>query len=332
MESKHKYIFTTLGIVGVFFVFYIFCTKEVPPPETVASPSQKRTYFSTIPVRMSSANLPCISAIIDGESFSVVLDLGLRGEFSLPRKHLERISHKKLVGTDRIYSFMGNNYLVPFYKVPRASIQAASWREPVIGERCDEYAREIRIIHDKDDPVDEYDGAMGWLLFREMNLLLDFGNGKAVICDGLGTLRKRGYLVDSWVRTPLLIDRGIVECEATTPDGIIRCFLDTGTTCNFLHKEMPGKSMADACLDHNNFVEYSSFKVGETELGPIVLRQVPVRLPISVPVVLGMDFFLNHQVFIDFVEGYLYFSPPSEHIRPTPNSSHTAAIPVKKNS
>lgn len=317
MVSKYRYILTALGIAVAIFTLYGFSTEKIQP-KTIAIAKPKQSYFCPIPLKISSDHLPCVETTIDGESFLMVLDLGLQGGFSLLGKHCDKILGKKLVRTRKMCNFTGNGHLVSCYRVREASIQAASWREPIVQECSEEYEQEQRIFDDEHNYFDDSDGAIGWLLFREMNLFFDLGNGKAAICDGLNTLRERGYCVESWVQKPLLIDRGFIECEATTPDGVIRCVLDTGSTWNLLNREIPGKSKAEACFDPGNFVEYSTFKIGEVDLGPITLRQIPLKYPFPVSIVLGMDFFFKHQVFIDFVEGNLYFSPSIERTTSTP--------------
>lgn len=312
MLSRHGSFFIILGVASALLGFCLFYTNSVPASEIVVSTNQKQKYFCTFPLTISSDNSPYVLTTIDGKSFSMLLDLGLRGQFSLLSKHLEGISSKKLVRTGTICNFRGADHLCNFYTIPKVSIRAASWSSPLIQDRTEQYAQETAIDLDESAPFNQPDGAIGWLLFRDMNLFLDLGNSSAAVCDGLDTLREHGYSVDSWVRTPLLIDRGMVEIEVTTPEGLNRCFLDTGTTWNVLNKELPDTPITKACYDSRNFAEYPYFKIGETDLGPIVFRQFPMKFPIRLPVVLGMDFFLKHQVFIDFKKGYVHISPPND--------------------
>jgi hypothetical protein len=159
------------------------------------------------------------------------------------------------------------------------------------------------------EPSPSEPGRLGWELFYDVNLLVDIKNSKIAICDSLDTLKKQGYAIETFVRTPLILKQGLVEFEAKTPEGILVCMLDTGSTYNLLDSEVAeGKSIERAIWDSDNFLEYSSFQIDGCDFGPVAFRRFPLRLPIHIEAILGMEFFRDHLVFLDFSEGYVYFA------------------------
>lgn len=309
--KRYKWFWAVGGVAAILLCLYVFAS-EIPKPSVVANqrePEQKKWFFF-FPVTFSSINLPCIDARIDGESFSMVLDLGFRGYVSLLSKHLEKISSKKQIGTKQKYNFKGIAHSFNCYSIAEISVGDVFWRNPILEELSENFLAQTRIRkEDSTTPIVYKDGSLGWWVFRRTNLFLDLGNAEAAVGFRLDTLMECGYPVDTWAHAPLLLDRGLVEFEATTSEGPIRCCLDTGSTWNILNGQIEGISVYDACVNPKHFIEYPILMVGETNIGPIVFRQIPVNLPIFIPITLGVDFFLQHQVFIDFREKRIYFSP-----------------------
>ncbi len=55
----------------------------------------------------------------------------------------------------------------------------------------------------------------------------------------------------------------------------MRCLIDTGCSWCMIDKELENKSVQELCYDPKNHVEYSFFKIGEADFGPILFRPLP---------------------------------------------------------
>ncbi len=60
--------------------------------------------------------------------------------------------------------------------------------------------------------------------------------------------------------------------------------------------------------DEDNTHEFTDFNLGQHNLGPIVFHRIPISLPIHIEAILGMEFFQNHIVFLDFEKQKAYIA------------------------
>ena len=94
-----------------------------------------------------------------------------------------------------------------------------------------------------------------------------------------------------------------------TSNGSLRCFLDTGATWNILHAEaLENQSPDHMALDPDSITKISTFQIGGENFGPIAFRTFPVKIPVPIEAILGMEFFLKNKVFIDFANQQIYIS------------------------
>jgi hypothetical protein len=108
----------------------------------------------------------------------------------------------------------------------------------------------------------------------------------------------------------------MLQFEATTPTGSIRCWLDTGATWNILNIESDNNKTAEQLAwDAYNSKNIPIFKINQHDFGPIKFREIPIRFPFHVQAILGMEFFNEHLVFLDFDKNYAYFAkrPLADH-------------------
>jgi len=173
--------------------------------------------------------------------------------------------------------------------------------------------REAIFVQNGEEPSLSEPGRLGWELFYNVNLLVDISNSKISFCDSLETLQEYGYKIENFSKAPLLLDRGLIEFESQTSQGLLRCVLDTGSTFNFLHIELEKAQKIEQILwEDDNIVNYSSFEIDKKNFGPIYFHKMPIKIPIHIDAILGMDFFREHIVFIDFKRRAIYFSNCSD--------------------
>lgn len=237
------------------------------------------------------------------------LDLGFRGDLVMMEQGITQISQKVFVGEKPMYNIRGNKYPEKLYQIPKVEIGGITFIRPIMQEETEEHRKES-IFSQKEEKENlwEDSGKLGWHLFEKSNLLIDIKNATIAFCDSLETLSKNGYAVDQLIKTPLLLERGLVELKTKASDQPLLCTLDTGCTLNFLNRE---GEIEQELWKEENVISYDSFKIEEVELGPILFHQIPIKIPIHLEALLGMKFFKDHLVFLDFGRKTIYFSKNS---------------------
>ena len=179
---------------------------------------------------------------------------------------------------------------------------------------------------EKKQESSDRDARVGWRLFSVFNVFLDCENNKIAFCDSLDTLRKHGYPVDSFVETPILLDRNLIEFEVKTNKGKLRCVLDTGCTLNMLNKDLENGSNEHmifnpdnidqhailnpdnsdlSVFDFKNTYEIPVFKIGKKDFGKTTFTKI--KMPLEIDAFVGMEFLRSKLVFIDFPNRKIYF-------------------------
>src|SRR5579862_1830506 len=211
------------------------------------------------------------------------------------------------------------------FELPKIKIGMMKFFPVPAEEENLEHEEDIILYESNDESSLHFVGTIGWRLFQHFNVLLDCEHSLIALCDSLETLKRRGYLVETFIEAPLLLDRGFIEFEATTELGPLRCLIDTGCTLNMLNKNF------DTLNDHKifgpdnddqyhilnpenknlmhfdviNTCEASSFKIDGNEFGPIHFNKI--QSPLDIDAIIGMDFIDEHLIFIDFIDKKIYF-------------------------
>lgn len=291
-------IFSSIFLLSAFAILFI-CKKKF----SAQHDTQKKQFFALAPIiKFASLGAPCLEIQIEDKAFIMELDLGFRGHLAMSSKFVNEISSKSFLGTKPMYGFRGHAYETNLYRIPEIRIGPLSLWQIILQEECEQSRLDSILVKKTEAPLQREPGKLGWELFYHFNLLIDMNNAKVAFCDGLDSLKKRGYPTDAMVSMPLIEERGLIEFDAITPNGSLRCVLDTGCTWNILNMETK-----EDVSSSKNTVEIESFKIGKQDFGPISFQRVPIQIPIHVEAILGMEFFKEHLVFIDFSQAKIYF-------------------------
>ncbi len=310
---KIKISFLTIFILGILVLFY-YCIPQFfkQNVSTTQKPSKTEnpSLFESISVtEFNPADLPCINIEIEGKKFLAILDLGFCGYISLFSSSLSKIEEKSFVKTISKWGFRGKENISNVYKIPKMSIQNVGFYNPTLEEENESQRKDSILISSNDKPRKEV-GKLGWFLFEKSSLFLDLGHSKIAICDSPETFTNQGYSLNHFTKIPFWDSRNLIEFKITTPNGPICCFLDTGCTSNLLNTDnLNNESMEDLYLNEKNYVNFSTFKIGGKDFGPITFRPIPIKLPIKVDAILGIEFLFEHQVLIDFKNHQIYIAP-----------------------
>lgn len=266
------------------------------------------SYFTIIPVvKFTEANLPCILIHIENKTVLAELDLGFRGNFSFSKELLEQIPSKKYIRSKKIFGIGGHEYTKKIFHMPFVKMDGAIFSDLTLDEEVEEFLDNSSIVSKRDKPTSPHESCrIGWEIFQHMGLLLDLGNSQIALCDSISTVKKRKYAAVDFFEVSLNTQRGLVELEASTEKGSLRCVLDTGSTWNILNEN--NKEGIDI-EDEENTTEFSDFTMNKRNLGSLVFHHIPIHLPIQIDAILGMEFFQDHIVFLDFQRQRAYIAP-----------------------
>jgi predicted aspartyl protease len=271
------------------------------------APSPENNYFVPIPfTKFSSIQAPCLDMQLEGQTYSLELDLGFQGDITLDRELLDHVPVKTFLRSALIHGIQGKQYRTNLFQLPEITIGATTFTEPIIQTNSPEFTNDSVFTKHGIASTQEV-GRIGWQLFQSANILIDVANGGIALCDSVETLKMQGYATENFATTQLLTDRGLLEFEATTSEGVLRCALDTGASVNVLHKETT-ESIQAAIWEADNAVRISSFMIEDQNFGPITFHQIPIKIPIPIKAILGMEFFRTRVIFIDFSKNLAYFS------------------------
>jgi hypothetical protein len=298
-----------LIILALFFVYSCSVVRE--QNEELSIESEKPRFFVAVPItKFTSFQAPCVNVEIEGKIFLLKLDLGFHGDMTLKKESLNFISSKTFMGEYSTYGVRGKEYKKNSYQIPKLKIGAMAFSPPVLQEENSEFLKDSEFFQSGGDSIPrEEEGRIGISLFYAANLLIDIQNSQIAFCDSLDTLKKEGYAIETFIKAPLFLEKGLAEFEANIPTGSLRCILDTGTTWNILNADLADeKSINTAIWEPENMLEYSSFHIEGMDFGPTSFHRMPIRMPIQIEAILGMEFFKNYLVFLDFAGKAVYFS------------------------
>lgn len=319
MRNRLLYLFTGICIIVLVGIcgFQAFKKPRITTQHD-ALPHLSNYYFPISVSKSETSNLPYISLNIEGMNLPTLLDLGFRGQVALSPENLLLISQKTYLNTTTMYGINGAAFDRPLYLLPKIELDPLVYSNVEVQEEIAQFHREATFTRNGMAPVSLTSSKIGWELFAISNLFLDLEHSMIAICDSLDTLGKEGYLIDTFAKVPLLLDRGLVEFEGTLCGQPIRFMLDTGASINVFNTPLQeGFSMESMIWEEENLLTASSVKAGEHDLGPMDFRRIPIKLPIPIGAILGMEFFEEHLVFLDFINGFLYIAktplPQPEH-------------------
>lgn len=295
----------------ILLALFFYMSLHIREKEKQSSDAkQNGPYFQKVKVtRFSIACIPCIDIEIEGKSIEVKLDLGSNHHLVLPKEAINNFKSKSFLDTTPIYSFRGNKFQLNRYIIPSAKINKMNLSDLQTIESNLELAND-GIIGEKISVSEE--GEIGWVSFYHLNLFLDCKHSTIAFCDSFDTLKKRGRLKKAFVEAPLSLQDKLIAFDVETEKGKLHCILDTGCTRNFLNADV---EIPDEKVDHSeNTEEFSAFKINSVDFGRMEFRRLPIKLPIKVDAILGMDFIYSRQIFIDFSKRKIYFSVPKEEL------------------
>ena len=274
---------------------------------STSSSTEDLSYFIPLPFsKFSAIQAPCLDVQLEGETFSLELDLGFQGELTIDPEPLNNLLAKTFLHSDVTDGIRGKKYETDLYRIPEAQIGPLVFTHPILQSNSHQFTQDSVFVK-KGKPSLQEVGRIGWKLFQSTPLLVDVPRETLIICDSLNALKAHGYGIESFSKSKLFTNRGLLEFEAHTSSGPLLCTLDTGCSWNIINATTH-TSIQEALWDPENVRITPTFSLENQDFGPISFHAISIQMAIPLDAILGMEFFRDHLVFIDFSAEEIYIS------------------------
>lgn len=253
------------------------------------------------------SGVPKTDVIIEGTSYSLIVDLGACLDLSLRADILENLQKEPLESTYSI-DIKGNRFLENTYRLPEIRIRNMKIKTPEVHEENPSFLVEGSSIYDTsgqspNEQLAQKQGRIGRGILGLSNLFMDFQNSVMFACSDLYKRKKEGYDIRKLQPVPFkVLSEGIIF-TANTDLGPRRFLLDTGATHSFLKPSL-AKNISSVDLYPGLPCYHSStFVLGGKDFGAIdlILFEIAPSLG-DFDGIIGMDFLKEHIVYLDFAK------------------------------
>lgn len=299
MKNKHWFLF----ILGCLLLLSVWTYQS------------RKTYF--IPVQVvgnTYGRLPYVKVEIEGREYFFILDLGFSGQAKIASACLSEIPNKVFEKNSTSIGFSGSKYQKNVYRVPELKVDQMKFHSVLVEEDNIAFHVDSAISPSLGFIPEITSGALGCMLFQKACVCLDLHFSMIAFCDSFDTFKRELHPNNPFSKVPFFFSNGFIEFEMSTPNGPLHCLLDTGSTLNHINtpnlEDIPIKEFVKA------EVYFDNVQIGGKDFGPITFSPLPIKLPVNIEAIIGLEFLLQHVVFIDFLNHEIYFEK-STYTAPT---------------
>lgn len=260
--------------------------------------------YASIPVQFTTDHIPYTEIEIEGQKYFMEIDLGFDGEFSLQNHILEKIP--KIPKSDAFFfDFKGNDYVSPRYNIGEIKMGKVRIGTPSVMQESNKFLENVQTGKSERQPS-EIAGRMGNKFLLKLNLLLDFKKGLFFFIrpqKGLEPLRKKRYKIENLLEVPLETSSCYAIFTIETDVGEKRFLLDTGSTLSRIKPFFVTPEDLKKMRENTNsrmYITSSKFVIGTHNFGEQDLYLIELADKWEgIDGILGMDFLMNHIVYLD---------------------------------
>ena len=267
-------------------------------------------YFSSKPTKLDvrfpvdfvpGSGVPRTLVKIEDNVYRFCIDLGAAHSLSLEKEFLDQLQHKEFLRDSTTTTGLGERHAVKMYRIPLAKVWYLHVRNSEIIERSPMVTFYGSSPSQKEILAEE-PGYIGRRFFISTNWFMDFCNAALFACSHLSDRKKDGYCLDELTEIPFKIDnvQGFV-LEADTDLGIKKFMLDTGASHNLIKPSVVQDHPVEDWFAQVQRYSSSKFILGGKDFGTtkfVLLEMDPFFG--NLDGILGMDFFNEHVVYLDF--------------------------------
>jgi len=263
------------------------------------------TYFS-----FSEAAIAQIE--IEQQPFSLVVDTGANFCFALQKKCLNKIENKKSIEPSKGIDLKGNTYIEETYQVPLIKIERMKIEDVPVKEKSLQFilnrGLSSEITGRERNQIEYIHGNIGNRFFDNFVCFFDLNTPVLFLSRNLQNINKlhslAGFTEITFESTP----NGFVILEFETDFGLKRMFLDSGTSHSILKKSEIDQKFPIRFKDSLSYITSRTFNIKGSNLGAwdFYLYEFTDKFSERFDGVLGIDFFKDHMICIDYQNNKAY--------------------------
>lgn len=265
--------------------------------------------FIKIPINISASNTPELKVTIRNHILCLCLDLGSKHFLSLNKNILNKLS-KKPNGTVKWRDYKGDPYEADSYLIPEMNIEGLSLKNVETKELSETYTAASYLWKDTPNGKKESVGYLGLPLLEKCNLCLDFQHKNAYFCKSLKTLQNKGIFPKNLIKVPFKKIKGLMLVEAVTDLGKLNLAIGTQASISVVK---PSFIKDDDLIKNDahgfSFCPVTNFELEGKNFGNLNLYKLNMLDNFDIiDGVLGMDFLMNHTMYIDYKNNFIYIA------------------------
>lgn len=276
--------------------------------------------FLALPVQFSSSNLPYTEIELEGRKYLATIDLGGTIECALKPELLEKVS-KQYYDSSKWIDIRGNIYEAKEYIVPLVKIKSAEIRKLKIKAEDPKFKNEGSLLwgdpetssRENGRPID---GRLGWIFLQSLHPFFDFKNSVFYFTRGYKSLRylkEEGYPIDKLQSFPFEMTRFGCVFRIDTEYGLKKFLADTGSS-RIIIKPSRFQNLEESKITtistEKQTILFEKFMIGTQDFKDTKAYFFEFSDQFeNIDGILGMDFFQENIVFLDFDEHKAWVGP-----------------------
>jgi hypothetical protein len=253
-----------------------------------------KNYFECIPITFVSRNSPTIQTSIEGNTYSLELDLGSSFAFALSQDVLQNVRKFKY-GTATWRDFKGREYQSPAYSIPEIKINNLKFSHVIAKQSNEDFHINTRIEGVPSQPI----GIIGLPILEKYNLFLDFAHSIIYASKDHLLLQEAGLLSKNLLAVPFKVHPDGIFLSIETDNGTYRLKLDTGATYTAIRAPYPASTALFRMMGH--------------DFGERSIKALDICSRFDFDGFLGMDFLHEYPIFIDYINKVVFIDIEKKH-------------------
>jgi predicted aspartyl protease len=241
-----------------------------------------------LPITLLGSN-PVTTITVGDRSVQAIVDTGGGGSVTLSKALIDGAGGVKLPETRSSNDALGRESINYLYRVPRVNIGGQDFKDLVVLQALDHPTGSGPAVP----------GAIGRELLAKYFVVVDYAAGWI-------TLWPPGSRNTDCGRAPMRMesaenDAGLAVGEFETPAGRIRLLFDTGAQYSIIAETFADQlRLPTIARGQTRFYQAERFSAAGQALGPLEFVILPVKPPAGAQGFLGVNFFANHRVCLDY--------------------------------
>ena len=244
-------------------------------------------YFEHFPVTFGPCHIPYTDIHIEGNTYSLEIDLGSNFLLSLDQEVLQNI-HKTLYGTSKWLDFKGAEYQSPAYIISEIKLGNFLITDVLTSQDREDFHANVIF----DSLPSKQIGSIGRPILEKYNLLLDFRRAAMYASNNCLPLQEAGILSKNLLTIPFILHPDGILLSIETDSGTQRLILDTGATRTAIRAPCPTSTSKFKLMNH----DFGIRSIFPLEISPFN----------DYDGFLGMDFLREYSLFIDYYNKLIY--------------------------